>query len=497
MVSNNQLQQAAKALYEGHLEEADRLFRRILRGAPELFDALHALGIIAFQRGHPQRALGFYDRALRQNPNISQLHNNRANALNALNRPAEALASLDAALALAPNDPILHLGRGSTLTTLHRHAEALNHFAQAAVLDPTLLAARQNKAAAEIRLGLYETALATSDQLIALQPAPGAQAPLAGEFVRAHWNAAAICLTLGDYARGWREYEWRWHPPFDGKRHDFAQPLWRGEALHGQTILLHAEQGFGDTIQFCRYAPLVKARGARILLEAPAPLLPLLQTLSGVDELLPEGAPPLAFDVHCPLMSLPLACGTELHTIPAAAPYLAADPARLAKWDDILGPRTRLRIGLAWSGSEQFNSDASRSAPLASLAPLVRPGIEIVAVQKDVRPADAEAAQKLGVRIVSEALADFADTAALITLLDLTVSVDTAAAHLAGALGRPVWLLLHHAAEWRWLRHRDDSPWYPSARLFRQKAPLEWTELADRVAEALDSVIHPFFEGDT
>ncbi len=484
---SSQLQTAATALMEGRLDEADRLFRRILRAHSELFDALHALGIIAFQQGHPQRAMGFYERALRQNPGLSQLHNNRANALLALGRTEEALDARNAALALNPHDAILHLSRGNTLMLLDRHAEARGDFARAIARDPSLLLAWQNKAATETRLGLYADALATCDQFIARQPQAPDGGPVAHELVMAHWNAAAICLAMGDYERGWREYEWRWmDPPFRSKHRSMPTPPWRGEPIAGRTILLHAEQGYGDTLQFCRYAPMVHAGGARVVLSAPAPLLPLLQTLDGVAALIDSDDDLPPFDAHCPLISLPLAFGTRVETIPARTPYLAADAARVAAWQGIIGPRTRPRIGLAWSGSEPSNTAISRSAPLSALSALIRPGYEYVAVQKDVRPEDAETAGRLGIRLLSEHLADFADTAALMTLLDLTISIDTACAHLAGALGRPVWLLLHHVAEWRWLRHRDDSPWYPSARLFRQRAPLDWAELAERAGISLD-----------
>ena len=488
MKIDNHLQIAAKALAETRLDDADRLFRRILRANPELFDALHALGIIAYEQGNPQRALNFYERACRQNPTVSQLFNNRANALTALGRTADALDARNAALALNPTDAILHLSRGNTLMLLNRHAEARNDFTRALALDPTLLLAWQNKAATETRLGLYDAALATCDQLIARQPAPEANGEPARAFVMAHWNAAAICLAHGDYARGWREYEWRWlDPAFRAEHATIALKPWRGEPIDGKTILLHAEQGFGDTLQFCRYVPMVRARGARVILQAPAPLLPLLQTLAGADQLVAMDDRPPSFDAHCPLISLPLAFGTLVETIPAETPYLAADPDRIAAWQSILGPRTRPRIGLAWSGSEPVSTEISRSAPLGALAPLIRPGFDYVAVQKDIRPDDAETARALGIGIVSDRLRDFADTAALMALLDLTISIDTAAAHLAGALNRPVWLLLHHTAEWRWLRNRDDSPWYPTARLFRQRAPLQWGELAEQVAGALET----------
>ena len=539
------IEAALAAHHAGRLDEAERLYRRILRAEPEHFDALHCLGIIQHQAGRNERALGFFERALRTNRQSSQLHNNRAATLNALNRAPEALASLDQALALNPRDPTLHYNRGNTLMTLQRDAEALASFTRAVTLNPAFLPAWQNRAVTETRLGMHEAALATCDRLIALQPGaalphrtraeallalhrpaeaiadleaaaadPGLEnvgvnrayalhaagrggeamqavdAALATnpELALAHWNAASICLALGDYGRGWREYEWRWSDPsFRGKRRAFPQPLWLGaEPLAGRTILLHAEQGFGDTIQFCRYVPLVKAYGARVLLEAPPPLLPLLQTLAGMDELIPWGAPLPEFDMHCPLMSLPLAFGTTLGTIPDETPYLAADPARAALWSGRLGPPRGPRIGLAWSGSAVFKGDVTRSAPLSALSGLIRPGFDYVALQKDIRPADAQAARALGVRMVSQHITDFAEAAALTSVVDLTISVDSAPAHLAGALGQPVWLLLHNPAEWRWLRDRSDSPWYPTARLFRQTTALDWPELAARAGDALD-----------
>ncbi len=541
---NGPLLAAQAAHRAGRLAEAERLYRRILRAQPEQSDALHGLGIVQHQQGQHERALGFFARALRAGAATSQLHNNRANALSALGRIEEALGSLHQALALAPTDPALHYNVGNALMTLRRDAEALAAFTRAVSLDPSLLPAWQNKGVVETRLGLHEAALATCDHLIALQPnaqaarakrgeallalhrpadalpdlaaaaaQPGmgevqanhayalyatgegqaalraADAALAQdpEFALAHWNAASICLSLGDYTRGWREYEWRWQDPaFRPRQQHFAQPLWLGDApLAGRTILLHAEQGFGDTIQFCRYAPMVKALGARVVLQAPAPLRPLLATLEGVDQLSETGAALPDFDTHCPLMSLPLAFGTTLPTVPAGTPYLAADPARVARWRERLGPARGRRVGLAWSGLASFKGDVTRSAPLAALAALIRPGVEYVAVQKDVRDTDLVAAEALGVRLFGPEITDFAEAAALSVLMDLVVSVDSAPAHLAGALGQPVWVLLHEPAEWRWLRGRTDSPWYPTARLFRQDRPGDWAGLAARVGDAL------------
>ncbi len=486
------MNKALAALHAGRLAEAERLFRRVLRAQPDHAEALHCLGIICHRTGDHARALQFLQRALRLDQSSSPLHNNHATVLNALRRPHEALASLDRALALNPGDATLHYNRGNTLMDLLRDEDALASFSRAVALNPALRPAWQNKAVIETRLGLYAAALATCDHLIALDPdeaqprANRGDAPQADpEFALAHWNAASICLARGDFARGWREYEWRWHDPKHAARaRRFSQPLWLGQQdLRGRTILLHAEQGFGDSIQFCRYAPMVRARGARVLLEAPAPLLKLLETLDGPHELIAYGQTLPAFDLHCPLMSLPLAFGTLVDTIPANIPYLAADPARLEIWRQRLGPPAGRRIGLAWSGSAAFTGDATRSAPLAALAPLVRPGLELISVQKDLRKTDRQAAATFGIRLFGDDLQDFADAAALIAQMDLVISVDTAPAHLAGALGVPVWLLLHQVAEWRWMTDRDDSPWYPTARLFRQTSARDWEGLIMKVVK--------------
>ena len=517
-VQTPKLQPALEALYAGRMEDAERQLRRIVRQNPDHAEALHCLGIALHGQGLSAQALGFIDRALRRNPADSRAENNRANILIALGRPAEALASLDRALAMQPADPELHYNRANTLMALARTEQAVAGFQTALTLNPALHQARQNMGIGLTRLGRLTEALAIFDSLLTTAgPPPGTtQAELranrAGTLDQmnrradaladcdvalaqdpghalAHWNAAIVCLGLGDYDRGWREWEWRWQAPdFARHRRTFTQETWLGQSsIAGRRILLYPEQGLGDTIQFCRYLPMIKALGAETILEAPPPLLPLLRTLAGVDHLIASGSDPGPFDYQTPLMSLPLAFATRLETIPAATPYLAADPSRVAQWRERLGPtlgRT-VRVGLAWSGNPALKSDAARSAPLASLAALIVPGVEYISVQKDIRATDVEAAGTLGIRHFGADLADFADTAALISLLDLVISVDTAPAHLAGALGKPVWLLLHATAEWRWLMGRDDSPWYPSARLFRQLMPQDWAELAGRVRAQL------------
>ena len=297
-------------------------------------------------------------------------------------------------------------------------------------------------------------------------------------------------LLAGDFSTGWREHEWRLksHPEL---QRAFVQPLWLGDTpLAGKTILLHAEQGLGDTLQFCRYAPLVAAQGARVVLEVQTPLVELLRDLAGIASVVARGEPLPAFDLHCPLLSLPLAFGTTLDTIPAHIPYLHAPSERMAAWQARLGATTRPRIGLVWSGNAGHKRDRARSIPLYALMPLFDLDAAFVSLQKEVRAADAAVLQQTAKIIdVSPALETFADTAALIAQLDLVIAVDTSVAHLTGALGKPLWLLLPAAPDWRWLTARDDSPWYPTARLFRQTDTRVWGPVVARMRAALQEMV--------
>jgi hypothetical protein len=317
----------------------------------------------------------------------------------------------------------------------------------------------------------------------------------AGEFPEAYFEAALAHLTLGDFKAGWKAYEWRWKTgAFANKRRSFRQPQWLGDVpLTAKTILLHAEQGFGDTIQFIRYAPLLAGRGARVICEVQPELVSLLSRLEGQFEsvaIIAKGEALPHFDLHCPLLSLPLAFGTELSTIPARVPYLAAPAARAAYWRDRLsesGPRA----GFVWSGSSAHKNDANRSIPLARLAPLLESlPFACFSLQRELRGADRDVLQRLPkLGDLGPELVDFIDTAAVISQLDVVVSVDTSVAHLAGAMGKPVVILLPHAADFRWLRDRANSPWYPTATLLRQKAFGDWDSVIAGLAEELRGII--------
>ena len=391
-------------------------------------------------------ALASYDEALAANPSHVGARVNRGNTLLRFNRPADALASYDHALALMPDHPQILTNRGHTLRRLDRTQEAL---------------------------ASLEAALAKSS-----------------DFPEAHFEAALAHLTLGDFKAGWNAYEWRWKTgAFADKRRAFRQPLWLGNApLAGKTILLHAEQGFGDTIQFIRYAPLLKNSGARVLCEVQPELMSLLAPFDGI-ELVTKGAVLPPFDLHCPLLSLPLAFGTEPATIPAGVPYLKAPAARVAHWRDRLPPGS-LRAGFVWSGSRAHKNDANRSIALSPFEPLfANLPFACFSLQHEMRDADREVLQRLPNLIdLGPELSDFAETAAVISLLDAVVSVDTAVAHLAGALGKPVVILLPHAADFRWMRDRDDTPWYRSAKLVRQPAFGDWDGAIGRLADELRGI---------
>ncbi len=395
--------------------------------------------------------------------------NNRANALLRLERFAEALASYERAAALGSETAETLQNRGNALHELGRHAEALALYDKSLALDPDRAATRNNRGAALQALERYDEALASYAKALAL--APG--------YAEAHYNDALCRILVGDYGRGWEELEWRWQTPALAPYHRrFPQPLWQGdEEVSGKTLLLHAEFGFGDTLQFCRYAGALAERGARVVMEAPAPLAPLLTSLRGVAAVVVAGEPLPPFDLHCPVMSLPHAFRTTLATIPAVVPYVAPPPERLVRWAARLGPRNAPRIGLAWAGNPAQANDRNRSLRFEQVRPLLIPGVRWVSLQKDVRARDrtALAAAPEFARFEDE-LSDFADTAALIAQLDLVVTVDTSVAHLVGALGKPAWVMLSKPTDWHYPLAGDASPWYPTMRLFRQPRPGDWAE---------------------
>ena len=459
-------------------EEALASYEHAVALKPDYAKAHSNRGVALSRLQRHAEALASYDRAIALNAGGANPHNYRGVTLAALGRPAEALQSYDRAIALRPEYAEAWNNRGLLLSDLERHADALRDFDRAIALDPAYAEARYNRGNTLRDLHRHAEAVDSFERAIALKP----------DYAAAHWNLADCRLLLGDFARGWEEYEWRWKlEQREAGERRFVQPLWLGKpSLESRTILLHSELGFGDTLLFCRYAKGLSALGAKVVLEVQPPLVRLLRDLEGVAEVLPTGAPLPAFDYHCPLMSLPLAFKTDLSSIPAHVPYIRSDPARVAAWQARLASKQKPRVGLVWSGSARLRND-KRSMRLADMLALVIDAAEWVSLQKEVPEADASLlASRADLRHVGGELDDFADTAALVELMDMVVTVDTSVANLAGAMGKPVWILLpFNPHDWRWMLEREDSAWYPTARLFRQPASGDWASVIARVTGEL------------
>ena len=545
------MQEAVQLHQQGRLREAERLYARVLKAAPEHFDALHLLGLAKAQSGQMGEAFRLMSAALKINGQAPELLMNFANVLHALKRDAEALNCLDKALTLRPGDPDALLNRGNALLTLGRPQEALASFDAVLVRNPRQADALLGRGGAHAALGRPEPALADFDAALALGH-PGASynrgnalaelgryaeavaafdrtlsvAPnhaqawnnrgnvltalkrhheavesfgkaiaLQKDYADAHLNCALALLVLGDWQRGFQEYEWRWQRSgMTDTRRGYSRPLWLGEyPLARKIILLHAEQGLGDSIQFARYASLLAQAGAAVVLEVQAELKTLLTALQGVASCHAHGEKLPAYDVHCPLGSLPLAFKTEPVTVPAELPYLRAGEAHLAKWRQRIEALPGKRIALAWAGNASHANDRNRSIDLKLLEPLLTlDGVSYLSIQHDLRGNDAQIlAHHANVTHLGEELSDMADTAAIAALADLTVSVDTSVAHVAGGLGRPLWVMLPFAPDWRWTLNGEHTPWYPQARLFRQAALGDWPSTVATLRAELARFVAP------
>lgn len=502
-----QFNRAVALMQLGRASDALTGFDKTLAAQPNHIGALYSRGLVLGQLGRPAEALADFDAFLRRQPQHPDALLNRGVTLAELGRAADALAAFDHVLALAPQDAQAHFNRGGALKSLGRIAQAKASFDQALILQPRWPDALVNRGVTLRLLGEAQAAVADFDRALALQSdhvealisrgaarvelmrLEGAQADyaaalrLAPGHPKARFNRGLVRLLTGDFEQGWADYERRLDlaPPHGA----LTQPPWDGRTpLAGKRLFLHWEQGLGDTIQFCRYAVLAADRGARVVLSAPDRLKDLLQGLDPRVTVI-GATPPPAFDLHASLMSLPAAFETTLETIPSAGAYLTADTALAAAMGERLGPRRRPRVGLVWSGAAGHENDHNRSAPLAALVPFLTADADWFCLQKDVRDGDAATLAGLPVRIETDAIADFPGTAALIANLDLVISVDTSIAHLAAAMGKPTWILLSSAPDWRWMLERTDSPWYDSVRLFRQTAPRDWSGVVEQARDAL------------
>ncbi|MBU3560439.1 tetratricopeptide repeat protein [Polynucleobacter hallstattensis] len=468
-------------------EEALVSYDTAIRIRPDYVDAYYNRGVALQDLKRFEEALISCDTAIAIKPHFAEAHSNRGIVLKELERFEEALVSFDQAIRIKPDYAEAYSNRGAALKELERFEEALVSYNKAITINPNYADAYSNRGNTLKLLKRFDEALASYHQAIAIKP----------DYANAHWNLSLCHLLLGNFKDGWQGYEWRWKNEsaisLQSRRH-FSQPLWLGgQSLVDKTILLHAEQGLGDTIQFCRYVSLVAQLGAKVILEVRRPLFKILQNLEGVSQLVAMGDPLPAFDYQCPLMSLPLAFNTEIESIPNQVPYIKAPPIQEEYWKTKLAAHQKLKVGLVWNGGfrpnqpELWSLNARRNIPLAQIAQINIPDINFYSLQKG-EPAESELIQSGNqywnpsnfYNFVSE-LDDFSDTAALIANLDLIISVDTSTAHLAAAMGKPIWLLNRFDTCWRWLVDRKDSPWYPTMTLYQQEEMGNWEGVIERV----------------
>ena len=464
-------------LSQGRPKEAQEWLEKSLRLSADQFiplsDYATALGLL----GRLDASLDAFDRALTLKPDDAATHYNRGLILERQNRPEKALASYDLAIAFDPSLSPAHNNRGNVLKGFNRLEDALECYNRALALDDANADAHSNRGVVLQELGRLEEALASYDTAIARRPG----------FAMAYKNKAILKLLRGEFEEGWQLFEWRWKADLQGEFRNFAKPLWLGdEPLIKRVLLVQAEQGFGDILQFCRYVPMLKGLVGKIILEAPKPLVSILATLPSDVTVVERGQPLPAFDQYCPLLSLPLAFKTTVKNIPAKVPYLSVVLGKQSAWRQRLGPKKKTRIGLAWSGKEQYIHDTKRSIPLERLKPLLKLPLEFHSLQKDYRPKEETLLSGFPqIQNHKSELGDFSDTAALVSEMDLVVSADTSVAHLAGALNKPFWVMLPFVPNYRWLLDRPDSPWYPSATLFRQPALGDWEAVIRQVVSRL------------
>ena len=497
----------------GRLQEAEQLYQLVLETQPDHPVALHLLGIAAHQTGRDQEALELISKAIGQNGQIPQMYNSLGVVLKSLGKSQEAIAAYQQAISLKPDYAEAYSNMASALQLQGRYAEALENCRQAVQITPDYAEAYNNMAAALQAQGQYTEALEKAKQAVQLRPnyaeayntmASTLQSQgknteaienyrhtlqLQPDYAEVHNNLGMALLLTGEFSQGWKEFEWRLVPELATYPHRYDVPRWDGSSFVSKRLLVHYEQGLGDSIQLSRYLPMVKALGGTVILEERKPLLGLFQQFSEIDELVeasPDSRPAVNFDIYVPFMSLAGILKTTLETIPAEVPYIRPDTEKAQNWQNRLsGPD--FKVGIAWAGRATHKNDRNRSCTLEQFASLAEiDGVKLYGLQKG-RAASQLNQLPNGMEITNlgEQFENFADTAAAIENLDLVISVDTAAAHLAGAMGKKVWTLLPFSPDWRWMLDREDSPWYPTMRLFRQEKWGDWDSVFSRLAQQL------------
>ena len=473
----------------GDKEAAARCYQQAVALAPDYAEAQNNLGVALQELGKPAEAEAYHRHAIRLKPDSIDTLNNLGVSLQSQKRLEEALATLQQALCLKPDDAETHSNLGNVRKEQGKLDAAVSHYREAVRFKPKYAVAHNNLGFALQEQGNYADAMSSYNRALEIEP----------ELAVAHWNRSLLRLLLGDFEQGWQEYEWRWTQP-NFTRRSFPQPRWDGSDLNGKTLFLHVEQGFGDVFQFIRYLSGRNGRlaGAKVIVECHPQLQRVLKGARGIDQLVPLGSPLPAFDVWAPLVSLPGIFRTTVETVPATVPYLHADAELLEHWRQHLQSFKDLgrffKVGTAWQGNPTYRADKQRSIPLAQFTPLAQvQGVRLVSLQKGQGTdqlagiAGRFLVVDLGDRLDSTTGA-FMDTAAVMKNLDLVITSDTAVAHLAGALGVKVWVPLPLVPDWRWLLEREDCPWYPTMRLFRQTRYGQWEDVFERMTKELQSI---------
>lgn len=486
ITDSDELQSLIAALRDelGQYHEALPIYDRLIASYPDR--PSHRIGRASTLNGlaRHDEALADAEIAIALNANLPNAWNNRGTALQHLRRLDEAMNSFRRAIELDPTQPDLHNNLGNTLRECQRWSEALEAISKAIELRPNYADAFYNRAVVWADLKNRERCVADYDEAISLK----------SDHVEAHFNRALCLLQHGEYQRGWDDYEWRWKlASFKPLCRKFPMPLWDGsQPLHGKSVVIHAEQGLGDTLQFVQLVPRLKALGARVILEVQKPLLGLFENFDAAEQIIDQDAERSGADFHCPLMSVPRGLALRLSDLPVATRYLRTPELHRHRWSQRLGPSNRPRIGLVWSGNPKHANDTQRSIALSELLTVLPAGPHYLSLQRDVRETDLAALRdNPWVQHFGPELEDFRDTAALCECVDLIISVDTSVAHLSGVLGRPTWVLLPFNPDFRWLLDREDSPWYPGVRLLRQPAFGDWASVLSRLNERLVAWLHP------
>lgn len=510
------VQTAIQYHHAGKLASAEPIYRQVLERDPDHADAMALLGLIAHQTGNQDAAIELIERSLEFAPAVPWPHNNLGEAYRAAARIDDAIERYRTAIEIKPDyadawnnlgialaakgqlsqaeeayrtathhnprSAQAHANLGDLLDQTGRPNEAIAAWQQAVVSNPNYAKAHHNLGVAFGDQGDYATALRHSTRAVELEP----------DHADAHFNLGVIHLLNGDFLRGFEQYEWRQRcAGFAATHARFAAPMWDGSPLEGKTILLHAEQGLGDALQFARYMPIVAARGGRVVLQCQPELVRLLQSAGGASHIVGRGEPVPQHDVHCPLLSLPRIFRTEVDTVPVRVPYLSVDHATLNMWRSRIRPSAKLKVGLCWQGSREHKNDKNRSIPPALLTSLADvQDVEWYCLQK--RTSLALPSPDITMFDLMPDAHDFDDTAAIVSQMNLVITVDTSVAHLAGALGKAVWTLLPFAPDWRWMLRREDTPWYPTMTLLRQPTKGNWKHVMDRARAKLATVVEEF-----